>query len=220
MCKKQIDIHTHILPKKLPDLSKKFGYDGWISLRDTPDGKEMYLNNSKFRDVQQNCYVPTERISTGNIQVLSTVPVLFNYWAKPKHTLELAQYLNDDIAQTCMEHPQNFIGLGTLPMQDPELAIQELLRCINELGLAGVQIGSHINEWNLDAKELDPFWKTCNDLKVPVFIHPWDMQQTGRMEKYWFPWLIGMPCETTMAICSLIFGGVYEKYPDLKVSRD
>jgi aminocarboxymuconate-semialdehyde decarboxylase len=69
----------------------------------------------------------------------------------------LARYLNDHIAQVCKEDPKRFIGLCTLPMQSPELAVQELHRCINDLGLVGVQIGSHINDWNLDASELDPF---------------------------------------------------------------
>jgi aminocarboxymuconate-semialdehyde decarboxylase len=92
---------------------------------------------------------------------------MFNYWAKPEHTLDLAKYLNDHIAQVVTENPKRFIGkktivdvsqtkpsfvaLGTLPMQAPELAAQELRRCISELGLKGVQIGSHVNDWNLDA---------------------------------------------------------------------
>lgn len=83
---------------------------------------------------------------------------MFNYAAKPEHTLDLARYLNDHIAQVCAENPRRFVGLGTLPMQAPELAVQELKRCVHELGLKGVQIGSHINEWNLDAPELEPVW--------------------------------------------------------------
>jgi aminocarboxymuconate-semialdehyde decarboxylase len=84
---------------------------------------------------------------------------MFSYSAKPQHTLELAKCLNDHIAQVCKDDPKRFVGLCTLPMQSPELAVQELRRCINELGLVGAQIGSHINDWNLDAPELDQFWK-------------------------------------------------------------
>jgi aminocarboxymuconate-semialdehyde decarboxylase len=143
---------------------------------------------------------------------------MFSYWAKAQDALDLARYLNDDIAKTVAEHPTRFVGLGTLPMQDPQLAIVELRRCVLELGMKGVQIGTHINDWNLDAPELDPFWQEAEKLDVGVFVHPWDMQTKGRWEKYWFPWLIGMPCETTMAICSLVFGGVLEKYPRLRVA--
>ena len=87
--------------------------------------------------------------------------------------------LNDDLAETVAQNPKRFIGLGTVPMQDPELAIQEMKRCLFQLGLAGIQIGSHIGEWNLDAPELTPFWAACNDLQVPIFVHPWDMEQSG-----------------------------------------
>ena len=217
---KRVDIHTHILPRRLPDLSKKYGYNGWISTEELPDGKQrMILDGKPFRDIECNCWDAETRIDeigTDVIQVLSTIPVLFNYWAEPEHCLDLAKYLNDDIASTCSQYPQKFIGLATLPMQSPKLAVQELHRCITELGMAGIQIGSHINDWNLDAAELEPVWMACEDLDCPIFVHPWDMEQKGRMSKYWFPWLIGMPCETTVAICSLIFGGVLERHPKLR----
>ncbi|RUS28527.1 hypothetical protein BC938DRAFT_481782 [Jimgerdemannia flammicorona] len=182
----------------------------------------MMMNGKNFRTVECNCWSSQQRIkemisTEVDVQVLSTVPVMFNYAAKPEHTLDLARYLNDHIAQVCAENPKRFVGLGTLPMQAPELAVQELRRCVNELGLSGIQIGSHVNDWNLDAPELDLVWEAAEELGVAIFVHPWDMDNKGRMEKYWFPWLIGMPCETTVAICSMVFGGVFERYPDLKV---
>jgi aminocarboxymuconate-semialdehyde decarboxylase len=116
-----------------------------------------------------NCYDPEARNDSPAIQVISTVPVLFNYWAKPEHCLDLARYLNDDIARTCKQYPEKFIGLGTLPMQAPDLAVDELKRCIIELNLAGIQIGSHINEWNLDAPELEAIWNACEEMDVGIF---------------------------------------------------
>ncbi|KAH6569703.1 hypothetical protein BASA61_004599 [Batrachochytrium salamandrivorans] len=219
----RVDMHTHILPKHLPDLSQKYGYGGWISTEPMSNGgARMMLDGKPFRDICCNCWDADERISDCqktdvDVQVISTVPVLFNYWAKPEHCLDLSKYLNDDIASTCAQNPGKFIGLATLPMQAPDLAVKELRRCIEELGLAGIQIGSHVNDWNLDAPELEPVWAACEELDVAVFIHPWDMDQKGRMSKYWFPWLIGMPCETTIAIGSLIFGGVLERHPQLRI---
>ncbi|KAL1917072.1 uncharacterized protein VTP21DRAFT_5270 [Calcarisporiella thermophila] len=220
----KIDLHTHILPKHWPDLNKRYGYGGWINMEHQESGKaRMMLDGKLFREVECNCWSSKERLiemsqTEVDVQVLSTVPVMFAYSAKPEHTLDLARYLNDHIAQVCAENPRRFVGLGTLPMQAPDLAVQELRRCINELGLAGIQIGSHINDWNLDAPELEPIWAACEELGAAVFVHPWDMNKMqGRLEKYWFPWLIGMPCETTIAICSLVFGGVLERYPKLKI---
>ncbi|RUS18326.1 hypothetical protein BC937DRAFT_88918 [Endogone sp. FLAS-F59071] len=223
----KIDLHTHILPKHWPNLEKKYGYGGWVQMEHHKPGEaRMMLNGKNFRTVECNCWSSEQRITEMSstevdVQVLSTVPVMFNYAAKPEHTLDLARYLNDHIAQVCAENPRRFVGLGTLPMQAPELAVQELKRCVHELGLKGVQIGSHINEWNLDAPELDSVWAVslgaCEELGTAIFVHPWDMDNKGRMEKYWFPWLVGMPCETTVAICSMVFGGVFERYPNLKV---
>ena len=111
-------------------------------------------------------------------------------------------------------------------MQDPELACHELDRCVNELGLAGVEIGTHIepNEytgrrevWNLNAPELFPVFERAAEIGAAVFVHPWDMMGKERMPDYWLPWLVGMPAETSLAICSMIFGGVFERLPKLRV---
>jgi aminocarboxymuconate-semialdehyde decarboxylase len=91
-------------------------------------------------------------------------------------------------------------------------------RCVNELGLSGVQIGSHVNEWNLNAPELYDVFEAAQDLNASIFVHPWDMMGTANMKDYWLPWLVGMPAETSLAMCSMIFGGVFEKLPQLKVA--
>jgi len=102
-------------------------------------------------------------------------------------------------------------------MQDPDLAVKELRRCMQDLGLKGIQIGSHINNWNLNAPELFPIFEEAERLSAVVFVHPWDMMGKNDMDRYWLPWLVGMPAETSRAICSLIFGGVMERLPNLKL---
>jgi aminocarboxymuconate-semialdehyde decarboxylase len=143
---------------------------------------------------------------------------MFCYWSKPEHGHDLARLLNDHIAGVVRDHPRRFVGLGTLPMQSPELAIRELERCVGELGLAGVEIGSHVNGVNLDDPSLFPVFETAERLNAAVFVHPWDMMAKERMGKYWLGWLVGMPAETAVAICSVIFGGVLERLPRLRIA--
>ena len=128
----------------------------------------MMKNGKLFRVVHKNCWDVETRLremekTQVSVQVLSTVPVMFNYWAKAVDALDLSQILNNDLASTVNKYPSKFLGLGTVPMQDPLLAVQELKRCVLDLGLSGIQIGSHINEWNLDAEQLVPIWKVISN---------------------------------------------------------
>jgi aminocarboxymuconate-semialdehyde decarboxylase len=218
-----IDIHTHILPENLPDWKTKFGYGGFINLdHHKPCCARMMVDDKFFREVEDNCWSAEKRMtecdSHGvNVQVLSTIPVMFSYWAKPKDCLEVSQYLNDHIAGIVNKYPKRFVGLGTIPLQAPDLAIAELERC-KSIGLKGVQIGSHVNDWNLNAPELFPVFEKCQELDMAVFVHPWEMMGQEKMQRYWLPWLVGMPAETSLAICSMIFGGVFERLPKLRVA--
>jgi aminocarboxymuconate-semialdehyde decarboxylase len=151
------------------------------------------------------------------VQVISTVPVMFCYTSRPEQALELHVALNDHMAETCRTHRRHYAGIGTVPLQSPRLAVQELERCMDQLDLQGVQIGSHVNDWNLDDPALTPFFEAAQDLGAAILVHPWDMMGTDTMPRYWMPWLVGMPAEQSRAACALIFGGVLERFPKLKV---
>jgi len=220
----KIDVHTHILPEELPDFRKAPGSERFVRLeRYAPGRARMMISDSLFREIESNAWDPEVRLSECDaagvdVQVLSTVPVMFSYWAQPGEGLGLAKHLNDHIAGVVAAHPKRFAGLGTLPMQSPDLAIRELERCMRDLKLSGVEIGSNVNGANLDSPELFPIFEAAASLGAAVFIHPWEMAGRERMTRYWLPWLVGMPAELSLAICSLIFGGVLERLPELRIA--
>lgn len=225
----RIDIHTHLLPPQLPRWADRFGYGGFIGLQPTaaPCRATMVRDDGTvFREVSSNLWDPEVRLAEMDdtqvrVQVLSTVPAMFSYWAEPDHGLDVAQFLNDHTAQTVARRPDRFVGLGTLPMQDPQRAMGELERCVLQLGLAGVQVGSHVQgrhgHWNLGDAQLLPVWRRAAELGAAIFVHPWDMMGESTMTRYWLPWLVGMPAEASRALCSLIFAGVFQQLPTLRL---
>ncbi|MBK6723883.1 MAG: amidohydrolase [Acidobacteria bacterium] len=219
----KIDVHTHILPRDIPSWKESFGYGGFIKLDHyRPCCAHMVRDDGvQFRDIEENCWDPRKRIeemdATGvGVQVLSTVPVMFSYWTQPEHGAEISRFLNDHIADIIIEFPRRFVGLGTAPMQDTDLAIREIERC-KQLGLAGVQIGTNVNQLNLGEPQFFEIFAACERLGMAVFVHPWEMAGEKDMQKYWLPWLVGMPAEVSRAICSLIFSGTLERLPNLRI---
>ena len=219
----RIDVHTHILPEHLPDLAQRYGYGDWVRLEHHSScSARLYQGDRFFREVEENCFRAEPRLidcdeSGVTVQALSTVPVMFSYWAQAADALDLSRYLNDHIDSVVRQRPQRFVGLATIPMQSPELAVQELRRVMALGSFAGVQIGSHVNERPLSDPSLFPVFEEAERLGAAVFVHPWDMPGSALMSRYWLPWLVGMPAETCFAICSLIFGGVLERLPALRV---
>jgi aminocarboxymuconate-semialdehyde decarboxylase len=180
----------------------------------------MMQGDKFFREIESNCWDENIRIEeyakyNTQVQVVCTIPVLFAYWAQPKDGLTVARFLNDHIADIVARHPKHYVGLGSLPMQDVDLAIAELERC-KAIGMKGIQIGSNVNQKNLGETTFEPLWQAIQELDMAVLVHPWDMMGQEEMKKYWLPWLVGMPAETARAMCSLIFAGVMERYPNIR----
>lgn len=219
----KIDSHTHILPKKLPDWSEKYGYGDFIYLQHHKKGfAKMMRGNQFFREIKENCWNPELRIEeyeqfNTSVQVVCTIPVMFSYWAKPMDCLDVSKFLNDHIAGIVEKYPRQYVGLATVPMQDTELAIKELERC-KKIGLVGIQIGSNINDENLNEERFFPIFQACENLGMAILVHPWNMMGMKQMQRYWLPWLVGMPAETSRAMCSMIFSGIFEKLPKLRVN--
>ncbi|MGQ0627495.1 MAG: amidohydrolase family protein, partial [Phycisphaerales bacterium] len=175
-----------------------------------------------FREIESNCWDPAVRIRECDAlgvraQVLSTVPVMFAYWANPADAYDLARLLNDHLAGVMHAHPHRFAALASVPLQDVDRACRELNRVVGELGMPGVQIGTHVNGIDLGDPRLRPFFAEAERLGAAVFVHPWDMLAPERMRSHWTAWLVGMPTETCLAVCSVIFSGLLEAHPRLRL---
>lgn len=220
----KIDTHNHILPKHIPNFKDRFGHGGFIQLEHISEEKARMVRDDGvfFRDVERNCWNPQARMEDMDrfrvdVQVLSTVPIMFSYGIPPQEAAQVHRFLNEDLANTVSQNPKRFVGLGVVPLQDSEVAARELTYCVKELGLAGAQIGSHVGKVNLSDEELFPFFEEAEKLNAALLVHPWDMMGRETMNKYWLPWLVAMPAETSRAICSMIFGGVFQRFPKLRV---
>ena len=220
----KIDIHTHILPENLNEVTNSFSDPRFLRMELIDDQSAMLKKDGEaFRKVDCNCWNHQKRIqecdtTRVDVQVLSTIPVLFSYWAKDDEGLMLSRFLNDHIAKVVRNAPKRFIGLGTVPMQNIDLAIEEMDRCITKLNLPGIEIGSNVNGRNLSEAEFQPIFEHAEKIGCAIFVHPWEMMGQSDMDKYWLPWLVGMPAETSRAICSMIFGGIFKKFPNLRIA--
>lgn len=152
-----------------------------------------------------------------DVQALSPNPGQFYYHLDAEIGRAASRVINDTIADAVGKHPGRFVGMGTVPLQDAGLAVVEMRRCVTELDLRGIEISSNVNGRDLHAEELRPFWAAAEELGILVFIHPLGFDRGERMSEFYFNNLIGNPLESTLAIGHLIFGGVLDRHPGLKI---
>jgi len=152
-----------------------------------------------------------------DVQALSVAPPQYFYWADPELGATLARMVNDNLADIVSGHPDRFVGLATVPMQDVTRAVAELERCVNELGFRGVEINTNIAGRDLDDPRFRPFFAKAQALDVLVLLHPNGFTHGERFQKYYMTNVMGNPLDTSVAIFRIIHGGVLEDFPDLKL---
>jgi len=218
-----IDVHTHIVPEKLPDFSRRAGGAGWPRM-DPVDAcsASVMVAGKNFRTVTDQCWsVPRrlgdmEREGVGR-QVLSPMPKLFSYAFAPTDTRDFCRSVNETIAAMVQAAPGRFYGLGIVPLQDAELAAQEIGQ-VRALGLHGVEIGTNVNGTSLGDPALLPFFQEAERQGLPIFVHAQDPTNEARfVGAPLLNNLIGFPQENTLAAATLITGGVMERCPRLRV---
>jgi aminocarboxymuconate-semialdehyde decarboxylase len=188
----------------------------WLRLGENGSG-DIMKGSKPFRPVREALWNPGVRIEEMDalgidMQVVCATPIMFNY-SRPAHeAAEMARVFNDAAIEMCSYDPNRLKALAQVPLQDIDLACEEVSRAIGN-GHVGVQIGNHLGPRNLDDPGLVDFLTHCAEIGAAVLVHPWDMMATDRMPKYMLPWLVSMPAETQLSILSLILSGAFERIP-------
>lgn len=222
-----VDVHAHVYPRPalaLADTVEPVPWMGGLVGREVDgppflvtDRRRIVFGSSLHFEGPERRVERMDEIGV-DIQLLSVLPPFFRYELPAKDGVEAARVINDDMADLCRTWPDRFMGLATLPLQDPDAAIVELQRAINDLGLVGASIGTHINNANLDDPAFFPVFEAFAANRAFVFVHPDGNRALPKtMSSYFLNNLIGNPWETTIAIGSLVFGGVLERLPDLAI---
>jgi len=152
-----------------------------------------------------------------DVQAVSIAPYQTYYWAESAIGSEVARLINNELAATVAAHPDRLIGLGTVPLQDTEAAVAELERCVGELGFRGLEVGTNVSGEDLSSARLEPFWARVEELGAVVFVHSTGFTHPDRITDHYLINVIGHPLEGTLAAARLIFDGVMERYPALKI---
>ncbi|GAA3442921.1 amidohydrolase family protein [Planomonospora venezuelensis] len=208
-----VDVHTHHVPKGWPGL-------GWADaprLRvDSEREAAILLGDREFRRIADDCWNPARRLEAMDadgvdVQVVSPTPVFFSYERPAAQAAEVAKIFNDLALEICAD--ERLVPFCQVPLQDPDLACAELDRCL-AAGHAGVEIGNHVGDRDLDDAGVVQFLQHCAAVGAPVFVHPWDMPGGPRLERWMAQWLVGMPAETHLSVLAMILGGVFDRVPE------
>ena len=218
-----IDIHAHFVPKKWPDLGNATGElepaEPWPWLRVDSEREAMIMvGESEFRPITDNSWNAEQRLREMDAdgvdkQMLAPTPLFFSYAEKPRVASTVAAIFNDLALEIAEEGQGRLIPFCQVPLQDTKLAIKELDRCI-DAGHQGVEIGNHVGDRDLDDEGIIDFLSHCAERNVPVFVHPWDMMESPRVNRWMARWLTEMPAETHLSIIAMILGGAFDRIPE------
>jgi len=207
-----VDVHSHYVPRGWPELP---GADpAWLRIDSERDAMVM-VGSREFRRIQSDCWDPAVRVADMDAdgvaqQVVSPTPVFFSYQHSAADATKIARIFNDLALEICAGAPQRLVPFCQVPLQDADAACAELDRCL-AAGHAGVEIGNHVGDRDLDDEGVVTFLQHCAAVGAPVFVHPWDLPDSPRLRRWMAQWLVGMPAETHLSILSMVLGGVFDR---------
>jgi aminocarboxymuconate-semialdehyde decarboxylase len=211
-----IDVHTHYVPFGWPEIASQTGAVAewpWLRVESEHDAMIM-LGSREFRRIGSQCWDAERRLADMDangidIQVVSPTPVFFNYARPAGEAMKVSRIFNDLALEICSPAPDRLLPFAQVPLQDTDAACAELERC-RAAGHAGVEIGNHVGDLDLDDAGIVTFLQHCGAIGMPVFVHPWDLSSSPRLDRWMGQWLTGMPAETHLSILALILGGGFD----------
>jgi aminocarboxymuconate-semialdehyde decarboxylase len=218
-----VDVHTHAIDDDLPDLRRGFPHDRWPSIDRTSDTEaHLLLGGQPYRRIDHRCWSPEARIIDMDregvaLQVLSPVPATFCYSASAAGAAELASAQNEFFARITHEHPTRFAALGAVALQNPDRAVDEMRRCMHQLGFLGVEIGTQVHGTELTDPSLDRFFAVAGELGALILVHPSDQDLPARVTGLGLGFGAGMPTETALAAAALIAHGALKRRPEVRI---
>jgi aminocarboxymuconate-semialdehyde decarboxylase len=218
----KIDAHSHFLPREVIEEIRKNGerYNSEVVVE---NGREFIVDRAGTKcPVFEEYYDYDRKVSDLDkmgidMAVLSVVPNFYYYWIDAGAALNIAQICNDWVADFCRKHPDRFRGMADIPMQDPELALSELRRAHETLGLNALATAPMICETHLDDERFFPIYEYCEAHDILVYLHPCFEKAREELKDYYNTNFVGNVYQTNLGLNNLILGGVFEKYPKLKV---
>lgn len=213
-----VDCHAHIVVPEVFEITAKHGLHARLGLTGRTSlgpARESRITMAKMQGTKDRL-ADMDRMGV-DIQVISpSIVHQSTYWADGARALEIDRMTNDGTAEMVAKHPDRLVGLGLVPLHDPVRAVREMTRCVTRLGLRGVAVSTVVNGLEIGDKKFRPFWRAAEKLDCPVFVHPAG-NSDPRLQKYGLSFNLGQPFEEALAMSSLVYEGIMDRFPKLKV---
>jgi len=215
-----IDVHSHILCQRYVELLAEHGQGKYHIAQDTEGRTIVMRHGARFLTLMPQMFDPVVRLSEMAALGVGTQLISYTgpncYWAAENAIPAVVRVMNDHIAEVCAKSPGRYHGLASIPLQNVGMALEEMARAIDELGMVGLILLANVNEVPLDDPRFEPIWDELNGRRLPVLLHPTVPPGGAAMglDDYGLAASVGFMLDTTLAVSRMIFAGVFERYPN------
>jgi aminocarboxymuconate-semialdehyde decarboxylase len=216
-----VDLHCHVHTPAAETIAKQTAVPARDPLAQFGSQRTADRQRELRKEIDAKLTSIDQRLSDMNkmgidVQAISTSPAQYYYRIEPELGKLSSRAVNERLAEIVSLHPDRFVALGTLPMQEPGYAVKELVHCMKNLGFRGIEIGTNVRKAELSDPRFNKLWSKAEELGAVIFLHPSGFTDTSRLKEHFLTNVIGNPLDTTFALAHIVYGGVLERYPKLK----